>query len=283
MPARPERNSAPSSTTLVVTHAPSRQHQGRRRRGRRTTDPVPRFSRGYFDYVCRVSVSHCHCRLTRPISAVWPRQISKAGAFRYWFPRLVRVMSPHDTYLETKEVDRRETPRVPQISPVLPFPRTDCVESRRLLLPVSHPPSLLQNLFSSSSSTPSFPPHSIFVDASRCLAEIPAVSSSLFSRDGAQEWGKGEEGRKERAGCLFGATVVRPDTFYRAVNAGCGGLVRSIELFYGPRQIYRPPLSPRSSLPAGARSTVSTPRSSISTVFSARLDLLLFPPARQPD
>ena len=80
--------------------------------------------------------------------------------------------------------------------------------------------------------------------------------------------------RKEGAGCFFGATVVRPDTFYRAVNAGCGGLVRSIELFYGPRQIYRAPLSfprPQSSLPA-AGTLVSTPRSSIPTVFSARLD-----------
>lgn len=112
------------------------------------------------------------------------------------------------------------------------------------------------------------------MDASRCLAEIPAVSSSLFSRDGAQERGREEEGRKEGAGCFFGATVVRPDTFYRAVNAGCGGLVRSIELFYGPRQIYRAPLSfprPQSSLPA-AGTLVSTPRSSIPTVFSARLD-----------
>lgn len=54
----------------------------------------------------------------------------------------------------------------------------------------------------------------------------------------------GPTNTEKRGAASLAPRFVRPDTFYRAVNAGCGGLVRSTELFYGRRQIYRASLFP---------------------------------------
>lgn len=120
--------------------------------------------------------------------------------------------------------------RVPRISRFLLVHGTDCVPSSFRV----QSPGLFR-----SPSVAVRPLHSIFEDASRCLAALPAASSSLFPRTGeggrtALGWECGEKGV-----FLFGAAVPRPDTFYRAVNAGCGELVRSTELFRARRQIYR--------------------------------------------
>lgn len=236
----------------------------------RTTDPVSRFSRGYFNYVCRVSACRCHCRL---LSCASPFQLSgrarEISSFRYCFSTIGKrnVSQRYDIHGRKKSLRGEE-----EISRSLHANRLRRVAPS----PFLHPPSPLRDLFSSSpSSSSSFFFFSSAFNFRGCIAVFGRDPCGfllvIFERRCART---GEEGRKEGAGCFFGATVVRPDTFYRAVNAECGGLVRSIELFYGPRQIYRAPLSfprPQSSLPA-AGTLVSTPRSSIPTVFSARLD-----------
>lgn len=206
-----------------------------------------------------------------PISAVWSREIS---GFRYWFPRLVSVMSLHDTYPWERGRGSRK-PRVPQISRSL--------HANRLRRVAPSPPSHLTS--SISSSRPLL--HVVLLLLLFLRIQFSWMHRGVWQRSCGfllvifeRRCARMGEGRKEGEGCFFGATVVRPDTFYRAVNAGCGGLVRTVELFYGPRQIYRArrrrlslssaPLPPQSSL-AHDR-LVSTPRSSIPTVFSARLD-----------
>lgn len=137
-----------------------------------------------------------------PISAVWSREIS---GFRYWFPRLVSVMSLHDTYPWERGRGSRK-PRVPQISRSLHANRL-----RRVAPSPPFPSYILHLLFETSSRRrpppPSFPPHSIFVDASRCLAEILRFPPRYF-REAVRKNGGGEEGRRGlllwRHGCSAG-------------------------------------------------------------------------------
>lgn len=146
-----------------------------------------------------------------PISAVWSREIS---GFRYWFPRLVSVMSLHDTNPWERGRGSRK-PRVPQISRSL--------HANRLRRVAPSPPSHLTS--SISSSRP-------LLDVVLLLLLFLRIQFSWMHRGVWQRscgfllviferrCARMGEGRKEGEGCFFGATVVRPDTFYRAVNAG---------------------------------------------------------------
>lgn len=240
----------------------------------RTTDPVPRFSRCYFNYVCRVSVRHCHCPIIP--SPVCPHfsclvegnfglsiLVSTIGK-RNVSPRYVSMGKGEGEQETSRSTDFAFSPReqIASSRAVSPFPSYILSSSRPLLDVV-----LLLLLF-------------LRIQFSWMHRGVWQRSCGFLLVIFERRCARMGEGRKEGAGCFFGATVVRPDTFYRAVNAGCGGLVRTVELFYGPRQIYRArrrrlslssaPLPPQSSL-AHDR-LVSTPRSSIPTVFSARLD-----------
>lgn len=125
------------------------------------------------------------------------------------------------------------------------------------------------------------PAHSIFMDATRCLAALPAASFSLFFRDSAQE----EEEVKAATewGCFFGAIVCSAGYF---LSCGKRRMWRTrtkhrIVLWPSADLSSQPSLSLSSpflqqllhtSLYSLARSTVSTSRSSIPTAFSGRLE-----------
>lgn len=141
--------------------------------------------------------------VSSPLSRVSPFQLSGRGKFRVSI--LVSTIGKRNVsprYVSGRKKRKRERRGDEESSRSTDFAFS--LHANRL-----RPPSHLHilHLFFKTSSRrppppppPSFPPHSIFLDASRCLAEIPAVSSSLFSRDGAQEWGRG--GRKERVASL---------------------------------------------------------------------------------
>lgn len=243
----------------------------------RTTDPVPRFSRCYFNYVCRVSVRHCHCPIIPSPVPICPH-FSCLVEGNFGLSILVSTIGKRNVsprYVSMGKGRGSRKPRVPQISRSL--------HANRLRRVAPSPPSHLTS--SISSSRPLL--HVVLLLLLFLRIQFSWMHRGVWQRSCGfllvifeRRCARMGEGRKEGEGCFFGATVVRPDTFYRAVNAGCGGLVRTVELFYGPRQIYRArrrrlslssaPLPPQSSL-AHDR-LVSTPRSSIPTVFSARLD-----------
>lgn len=220
-------------------------------------------SRRYFKYASS-PVSDCRRLVFLPSSPslAWPREIS-AGPI---LVSAVRVMSPDDTRQSPRgQADRQACfslakRRVPRISRFPLVRGTDC----------------FRRATSASRSLPSRSPvHSI---SRRCiarrLAPLPATSSSLFFAKG----GRRERARAGEWGLLFGATVPRPDTFYRAVNAGCGGLVRSTESLRGRREIYR--ASRFFPLRADPRLVASLARSTVFLLLNS--DLVPSPDCRPP-
>lgn len=118
----------------------------------RTTDPVPRFSRGYFNYVCRVSACRCHCRL---LSCASPFQLSgrarEISSFRYCFSTIGKrnVSQRYDIHGRKKSLRGEEeisrSLHANRLRRVAPSPSP----------PFLHPPSPLRDLFSSSPSSSS--------------------------------------------------------------------------------------------------------------------------------
>lgn len=172
----------------------------------RTTDPVPRFSRCYFNYVCRVSVRHCHCPIIP--SPVCPH-FSCLVEGNFGLSILVSTIGKRNVSPRYVSMGKREGEQETSRSTDFAFSPREQIASSRAVSPF---PSYILHLFFETSSRrrpppPSFPPHSIFVDASRCLAEILRFPPRYF-REAVRKNGGGEEGRRGlllwRHGCSAG-------------------------------------------------------------------------------
>lgn len=238
----------------------------------RTTDPVPRFSRCYFNYVCRVSVRHCHCPIIP--SPVCPH-FSCLVEGNFGLSILVSTIGKRNVSPRYVSMGKGEGEQETSRSTDFAFSPREQIASSRAVSPF---PSYILHLFFETSSRrrpppPSFPPHSIFVDASRCLAEILRFPPRYF-REAVRKNGGGEEGRSGlllwRHGCSAGYFLSCGKRRMRRTRTNRRIVLWPSADLSSSTTSTLPFLPPQSSL-AHDR-LVSTPRSSIPTVFSARLD-----------